>query len=100
MVRVETVLNANINMHAQSEQNPLQKRINMAGTDKANIHGAWRMPDEDHAFLIEESRNREECNESDDDLALAVHQEEEDTKKWQQETNLQDDNEEDKDSEG
>ena len=68
-------------MHAQSEQNPLQKRINMAGTDKANIHGAWHMPDEDHAFLIEESRNREECNEYDKDLALAVHQEEEDAKK-------------------
>ena len=45
-------------------------------------------------------RNREECNEYDEDLALAVRQEEEDAKKWQQEANLYYDSEDDVDSDG
>ena len=100
VVRLETVVNANINMRARSEQNPFQKSMKNAGIAKADAHGAWRMSDEDHAFLMEESRNREEFNEYDEELALAVRQQEEDAKKWQQATNLQDNSEEDEDSEG
>ena len=58
------------------------------------------MSDKDHEFSMGESCNREEFNEYNEELALVDQQQEEDTKTWQQSTNLQDDSEEDKDSEG
>ena len=40
---------------------------------------------------MEESRNREECNEYDKELALEVGEEEEKAKKWTQSHNLHED---------
>ena len=87
-------------MRARSGQSPLQKWMRKNIVNKADAYSAWRMSDGDHAFLMEKSRNREEFNEYDEELALAVRQQGEDTKRCQQSTNPQDDSEEDKDSEG
>jgi len=72
IVRLETVVNANIDMRARSDQNPFRSGLMRRSIKKASIHGAWRMSDGDHAFIMEETRNRELFNEYDEELALQV----------------------------
>ena len=50
------------------------------------MHGAWRMSDGDHAFIMEETRNRELFNEYDEELALQVREEKEKPQAWQEAT--------------
>jgi len=88
IVRLETVMHANLILRARSEENPLPPRTWKTSVAIADERGAWRMSDDDHAFLMEESRNREECNEYDKELALQVREEEERAKKWTQAPNL------------
>lgn len=84
VVRLETVLNANLNMRTRSAENPFNKRMKKSSVDIADARGAWRMSDDDHGFLMEESRNREEFNEYDEGMALEARQAEEEKMKWQQ----------------
>ncbi len=43
IVRLETVVDANIDMHARSDQNPLQSVLMRRSVKKANVHGAWQV---------------------------------------------------------
>ena len=81
-------MHANLILRARSEENPLPPRIRATSVAIADERGAWRMSDDDHAFLMEESRKREECNEYDEELALEVREAEEKAKKWMQAPNL------------
>ena len=83
VVRLETVVNANVNICAHIRHDPFQRQMPKAGVEKAKKHGAWRITDDDHAFLMEESHNREEWNKYDKEMALSVGQEAEEAKKWQ-----------------
>ena len=83
-VRLETVLNANLEMRGTSFNNPLPKRLKRNSALIAKDRGSWRMSDDDDVFLIEESRNRECGNEFDEELALNVRQQENEAKVWQQ----------------
>jgi hypothetical protein len=67
VVRLETVVNANLEMRGTSNNNPLPKRLKRNSVLIAKDRGAWRISDDDHAFLIEESRNRECGNEFDEE---------------------------------
>ena len=76
LVDVSKVAVANLRLRPRSEGN--QMRI---GTQRATIaiaeeRGAWRMSDDDHAFLVEESQNREANNEFDMEIASEVMEEE------------------------
>ena len=99
VVKLETVLNANLDMRQLSEDNPLPLRMKKKGRDIANERGAWRMSDGDHAFLMEESRNREMNNEYDEEAVMEVREEAERRKKWSQATANDDVDSEDDDDE-
>ena len=60
---VRAIVNANVNMHAHSQQNPFQRWMLKASVGKAKKYCAWHISDDDHTFRMEESRNREEFNE-------------------------------------
>ena len=96
-MRLETVLNANLNMRAQSAEIPLRKGMPKKSVEIADSLGAWRMSDDDHGFLIEEARNREMFNEYDEEMALDVRRAEEEKMKWQQAPNLNENSDDDDD---
>lgn len=85
IVRLETVLNANIEMRPVTDINPLPKRMTSQSIELARDRGAWRMSDDDHGFLIEESRHREEGFEYNVELALDSQRQEEEARIWQSE---------------
>ncbi len=82
---------SNINLLNLSDNNPLPKRIGRDSRAIANLRGAWRMSDDDHEFMMEEARNREEGNKYDEELALEVRRQEEEASKWRAATNNGDD---------
>ncbi len=97
IVRLETVLHGDLDLLAMSDENPLPKRMRKTSVSIAMDRCAWRMSDEDHAFLMEESRNREECNEYDEELALEAREQEKEANKWREAvkpTNLLDESDE------
>ena len=83
IVRLETVLDANLELRWLADDNPLPKRLKHKSGTIANNRGAWRMSDEAHAFIIEESRNRDSGYEYNEDLALEAQRQEEEAKVWQ-----------------
>ena len=97
VVRLETVLNANLNMRAQSAEIPLRKDMPKKSVEIADSRGAWRMSDDEHVFLIEEARNREMFNEYYEEMALDVLRAEEEKMKWQQAPNLNENSDDDDD---
>ena len=50
IVRLETVLNVNLEMRGTSNDNPLPKRLKHNSVLIAKYRGAWRMSDDDHVF--------------------------------------------------
>ena len=50
IVRLETVLNANIEMRQVTDVNPLPNRLPCQSVELAKDRGAWRMSDNDHGF--------------------------------------------------
>ena len=82
---METVLNANIEMRPVTDVNPLPKTLPGQSVTLAKVRGAWRMSDDDHGFLIEESRHREAGFEYDVELALDAQRQEEEARIWQSE---------------
>ena len=85
IVRLETVLNANIEMRPVTDINPLPKRMTRQSIELARDRGAWRMSDDDHGFLIEESRHREAGFEYNVELAMDSQRQEEEARIWQSE---------------
>ena len=59
VVRLQQVLDAHLPLKILSDENPLRSRLRHDAIDYANTHSAWRIPDDDHAFMIEETRWRE-----------------------------------------
>ena len=101
IVRLETVLQSNINLRARSDDNPLPRAMLKAVVAIADTRGVWRMSDDDHAFLMEESRSKEMNNEFDAEMALAAREEQERQQMWKQAPANNDDNsEEDEEVEG
>ena len=59
IVKLENVINANLNMaKLDNEHNPLPKRLNNKVAEYAMERGAWCISDEDHIFLVEETKRR------------------------------------------
>ena len=59
IVKLENVINANLNMaKLDNEHNPLRKRLNNKVAEYAMERGAWCISDEDHIFLVEETKRR------------------------------------------
>ena len=85
VVRLETVLNANVEMRPVTDVNPLPKTLPGQSVTLAKVRGAWRMSDDDHGFLIEESRHREAGFEYNVELALDAQRQEEEARIWQNE---------------
>ena len=84
IVRLETVLDDNVNMRLRTEENMLPSRVSGAVVQKAHDRGAWRISDEDYAFIIEESRFREMNNQYDEEAAAEVRASEEARRRWQE----------------
>ncbi len=84
-MRLEIVLNVNIEMRPVTTTNSLPKRLHRTSVAVARERGAWRMSDDDHGFLIEESRYREAGFEYNEELALDARQQEEEARIWQSE---------------
>ena len=59
VVRMQQVLDAHLSLKILSDGNPLRSHLRRDAIDYANTHGAWRISDNDHAFMIEETRRRE-----------------------------------------
>ena len=72
-------------MRPVTDINPLPKRMTSQSIELARDRGAWRMSDDDHGFLIEESRHREEGFEYNVELALDSQRQEEEARIWQSE---------------
>ena len=85
IVRLETVLNANIEMRQVTDVNPLPNRLPRQSVELAKDRGAWRMSDDDHGFLIEESRHRDAGFEYNVELAMDAQRQEEEARIWQSE---------------
>ena len=51
-----------IKLEARSDTNQLKPGTYKRSVEYADQHGAWKVDEEDHDFLIEESINREEFN--------------------------------------
>ena len=84
IVRLETVLNANIEMRPVTDINPLHKRMTRQSIELArDDRGAWRMSGDDHGFLIEKSRHREAGFEYNVEMALDSQRQEEEARIWQ-----------------
>ena len=48
-------------VHPVSSDNPLPRGMDRRNVNIAVKRGAWRISDEDHAFLLEESHSREDA---------------------------------------
>ena len=60
LVKLEQVAILNLKLLQWSNANPLRKDMKNASIKIADQRGAWRISDEDHAFILEESRMRED----------------------------------------
>ena len=59
IVKLENVINANLNMaELDNKHNPLPNRLNKNVAEYAKEKGAWCISDEDHTFLVEETKRR------------------------------------------
>ena len=57
LVRLETVLNADVNIMEESESNPLPKRLSKDAREKAD-EGTWKVSDVDHIWIKTETQRR------------------------------------------
>ena len=62
LVKLEQVAIPNLKLRPRSDANQLRKGMKRSSVNIAEQRGAWRISDEDHAFLLEESRIREDEN--------------------------------------
>ena len=59
IIKLENVINANLNMAKfDDENNPLPNRLHKDTVQYAKEKGAWCISDEDHTFLVEETKRR------------------------------------------
>ena len=65
VVKMEQVVNANVNMRPLSEDNPFHCTMRKDSDTRVKINGVWCIYNENHAFLIDETRVREEHEEYD-----------------------------------
>ena len=79
LVKLEQVAIPNLKLRPRSDANPLRKGMKRYSVNIAEQRGAWRISDEDHAFLLEESRIREDenCYDYDPDIVNKLRREDE-----------------------
>ena len=61
LVKLEQVIIPNLKVRPVSNDNPLPVGMRKASKQIASQRGAWRISDEDNAFLLEESHSREDA---------------------------------------
>jgi hypothetical protein len=81
IVRLETVVNADVNFLEQSETNPIPTRLSRSARRIAENNGAWRMSDTDSLWIIQEARRRS-AMEYDEELARTFQEEMEVEATW------------------
>ena len=81
VVQLEKVINANVNIRVRSHDNPLRRGLDPKIIEYADDHGAWRISDDDHAFLLEEGRLRDGI-EYDQELVQTKYVEIDETPVW------------------
>ena len=58
--RIHDFVDSQLELHEQSTENALRKNLHQDMVCHADEHGAWIISKEDHYFMLEESRRREE----------------------------------------
>ena len=96
IAKLEKVVNKNVDIRSLSEYDPFHCTMPKNSVTRARVDGAWRISDEDHAFLMDEARVWEEHNEYDVELANEVLQQQREDEKWKN-TDINED-EDDKES--
>ena len=73
IVRLETVLNADVTILPKCDDNPIRSfnRLARSTRDAVNLNGAWRVSDEGDRFMGEESR-RSSAWEYNEDMVATI----------------------------
>ena len=59
IVRLKEIVHANLPLLDKSRTNQLPRRLQRATRAQANKHGAWKVSNDDHAFMMAEANMRE-----------------------------------------
>ena len=82
IVKLEQVVNTNIDMCPLSEENPFHCTMPKDGITRARVDCAWCILDNDHAFLMDDTCVREEYSEYEVEIANEVLQQQMVDERW------------------